>query len=170
MQKYSQNLLVDVRQPGLMLPHVKIRPATPDDIPQVISLEQSTPAAAHWIEEQYSEMLREGGPQRLLLIAEEENTLLGFLVARRIESEWEIENIAVITERQRSGLGSALVGQVLQHARMAAATSLILEVRESNIAARALYENLGFVREGHRKGYYRAPNEDAVLYRLRVTY
>jgi [ribosomal protein S18]-alanine N-acetyltransferase len=145
-----------------------MRPATPDDVPQILAVEQSTLAAAHWTEEQYREMFRDESSQRLVLLGEKENTLLGFLVARRIESEWEIENIAVVAEGRRSGLATALVGQLSQYACMGAATSLILEVRETNIAARAFYENLGFVREGRRKRYYRAPDEDSVLYRLRL--
>jgi ribosomal-protein-alanine acetyltransferase len=145
---------------------VKIRPATPDDVPRILAIEQSTPTAAHWSEEQYRAMFHAERPQGLMLIAEDENSVLGFLVARRIESEWELENIAVIMEGRRCGLGTALVGELSKCARSAGGTSLILEVRESNAAGRALYEKSGFVQEGRRKNYYRTPEEDAVLYRL----
>ena len=103
-----------------------------------------------------------------MLVAKEER-VLGFLVARTLESEWEIENIAVIAERQRSGLGRALLGELVSRARLAGGSSVILEVRESNAAACALYEKLGFMEEGRRKSYYHAPKEDAVLYRLRLS-
>jgi ribosomal-protein-alanine N-acetyltransferase len=43
------------------------------------------------------------------------------------------------------------------------ARSATLEVRESNRAARALYEALGFTVEGVRRNYYDAPREDAVI-------
>ena len=145
---------------------MKIRPATPDDVPRILALEQSTPAAAHWSEAQYRAMFHAESPQRLMLVAEDENAVLGFLVARPNESEWELENIAVITEARRCGLGTALVGELSRCARLSAATSLILEVRESNGAARALYEKSGFLQEGRRKDYYRTPEEVAVLYRL----
>jgi ribosomal-protein-alanine acetyltransferase len=149
-----------------VISNVKIRPATPDDVPRILAVEQNTPAAAHWSEEQYRAMFHAESPQELMLIAEDENAVLGFLVARRIESEWELENIAVITEGRRCGLGTALVGELSKCARLSGATSLILEVRESNAAARALYEKSGFLQEGRRKNYYRTPEEDAVLYRL----
>ena len=145
-----------------------IRPATPDDLPGILALEQSTPAAAHWSAEQYRSVFREAVPGRMMLVAKEER-VLGFLVARTLESEWEIENIAVIAERQRSGLGRALLGELVSRARLAGGSSVILEVRESNAAACALYEKLGFVEEGRRKSYYHAPKEDAVLYRLRLS-
>ena len=43
--------------------------------------------------------------------------------------------------------------------------ALYLEVRESNSAARALYESLGFEQVGRRRGYYQYPSEDALLLR-----
>jgi ribosomal-protein-alanine acetyltransferase len=167
MQKYS-------RSPSVEAPttaetnHVQIRHATPDDLPGVLSLEQSTPAAAHWSGEQYRRIFHDATPSRTMLVAEEGGVVLGFVAARRIELEWEIENIAVAAEKQRRGLGRSLVGELSRCARLAHATSLLLEVRESNVAARGLYEKLGFVSEGRRKNYYRAPKEDAVLYRLRL--
>ena len=42
--------------------------------------------------------------------------------------------------------------------------SVFLEVRESNSAARSLYEKLGFQQTGRRKSYYANPIEDAILY------
>jgi ribosomal-protein-alanine N-acetyltransferase len=42
---------------------------------------------------------------------------------------------------------------------------VFLEVRESNSAARTLYEKAGFEATGLRKSYYANPVEDAVLYR-----
>ena len=40
---------------------------------------------------------------------------------------------------------------------------LMLEVRESNLAARKLYLHAGFAEEGRRKDYYREPKEDAII-------
>ncbi len=41
-----------------------------------------------------------------------------------------------------------------------------LEVRESNLAARRLYEKAGFLLDKRRPAYYRNPEEDALLYHL----
>ncbi len=41
-----------------------------------------------------------------------------------------------------------------------------LEVRASNAAAQAMYTDAGFVPAGLRRGYYRRPPEDALIYRL----
>jgi ribosomal-protein-alanine acetyltransferase len=147
--------------------HATIGLATPEDLPEIFALEQSTATAAHWSEEQYCKICHGNVQGRIMLVAKEER-VLGFVVARLLESEWEIENVAVIAERQRSGLGRALAGELLNRSRLAGAGSVILEVRESNAAARALYENLGFLEEGCRNSYYSNPKEDAVLYRLRL--
>jgi ribosomal-protein-alanine acetyltransferase len=148
---------------------VHIRSAAAKDLSEIVALERSTPAAAHWSEDQYRNMLREGIPDRMVLVLEEEGTTLGFAVGRLIDSDCELENIAIVAERQRMGLGRALMEELTKRARNAAATSLVLEVRASNVAARALYEKLGFIQGGIRKAYYRDPEENAILYRLKLS-
>ncbi len=144
-----------------------IRPATTADLPAVIALEQATPTAAHWSPADYQRVFSSGGgPSRVALVADESGQLRGFLVARRVDREWEIENVAVGAAWQRRGLGSQLVGVVVQLAREAGADRLFLEVRESNQMARRLYEKWAFVQAGRRKSYYSNPIEDALVYQL----
>jgi len=83
-----------------------------------------------------------------------------------VDLEWEIENIVVAGPARRHGLGVRLVGELLRLARLRGTKAIFLEVRESNRAARALYEKCGFVVIGDRKGYYRNPDEAAIIYRL----
>ena len=110
------------------------------------------------------------GFRRLALVAEAtadapgESTLLGFLVARQLAPEWELENIAVVPRAQRMGVGKRLLEALFEEARRTRSRSLFLEVRESNLAARSLYRSLGFGETGRRKSYYTSPLEDAVLY------
>jgi ribosomal-protein-alanine N-acetyltransferase len=89
----------------------------------------------------------------------------GFLVARDLGPEWEIENIVIANSAQRRGLGARLVQEVLERAQTQGTQAVCLEVRESNQAARGLYSKLGFVESGRRKSYYGNPEEDAVLYK-----
>jgi ribosomal-protein-alanine acetyltransferase len=145
---------------------LQIRPATPADIPAMMALEKHAVTASHWSDEQYRRLFSESIPRRIALVIEEGSALQGFLVARAVEREWEIENIAVAGTARRRGLGSRLLGEFLNLARNRGAESLFLEVRESNRAARALYEKWGFAEAGRRNGYYREPSEDAVVYRL----
>ncbi len=146
---------------------MSIRPATSADLPAVIALERATPTAAHWSPADYQCVFSSGGgPSRIALVAGESGEVRGFLVARRVDAEWEIENVAVAAAWQHRGLGSQLVGALLQLAREAGADRLFLEVRESNQLARRLYERWAFVQAGRRKSYYSNPIEDALVYQL----
>ena len=69
--------------------------------------------------------------------------------------------------RRRKGLGQQLLDALLAAARETS-SSVFLEVRESNGAARSLYEKAGFQQTGLRKSYYKDPAENAILYRLRL--
>lgn len=144
---------------------ISVRAATTDDIRVLMAIEKQAPTAAHWSEEQYRAALEPGAvPERLCLVAEE-TEVLGFIVARVLGEEWEIENVIVASSRQRRGTGLRLVEELLQQAKMRGARYVFLEVRESNQAARRLYAKSGFVEEGRRKSYYRDPEEDALLFR-----
>lgn len=105
--------------------------------------------------------------RRVVLLAEAEASVCGFVVARVVAGEWEIENVVVAAAARRRGVGRALIRTIAATARMEDAARLILEVRESNGPARQLYESTGFAQCGVRSRYYRDPEEAAILYELR---
>lgn len=155
---------------------MKIRNATVDDISSIIALERAAASAAHWSEAQYRDVLlpRTTTTGNLVLVAEKTPgqtseaaaPLLGFLVARQIAPEWELENIVVAASVRRNGVGKQLLKALLDAARQSNSQAVFLEVRNSNAAARALYESAGFVFSGRRNSYYTQPFEDAILYRF----
>ena len=138
------------------------------DVAEMILLERQCPTTAHWTEQQYLDLFAARGesPARLALVAEEDgaSTLAGFLVARNVPPDWELENIVVAPTFRRMGIGKKLIDALLVQAQHTDSEAVFLEVRESNTAARCLYENLGFRETGRRKAYYANPSEDAVLY------
>jgi len=135
----------------------------------MMALEKHAATAAHWSVEQYDALFRASHPGRVALLIQEETCVQGFVVARVVGEEWEIENIAIAGPARRRGLGTRLLGELLDLARAKGAASVFLEVRESNRAARALYEKWSFLESGHRQRYYKEPEEDAILYRLGFT-
>lgn len=157
---------------------MKIRNATSDDVIFLMRLERECPAAGHWTEPQYRDLFAdaERASQRLVIVAEraadsgsesvKTPTLTGFLVAQHIAPDWELENIVVAPEARKAGIGLSLLEVLLAAARETHSHSVFLEVRESNAAARALYEKLGFREAGRRKSYYTSPLEDAILYSI----
>jgi ribosomal-protein-alanine N-acetyltransferase len=92
--------------------------------------------------------------------------ILAFLVAQRVEQEWELENIVVTSAARRRGVGTLLLGELVGCARAYQGSVIFLEVRDSNHGARALYRRTGFQETGLRRGYYSEPPDDAILCRL----
>jgi ribosomal-protein-alanine N-acetyltransferase len=142
-----------------------IRPTTPADIPRMMQLVGHSATAAQWSHKQFERVFGED-PRRLALVIEEAVGVQGFLVAKEVGGEWEIENIAIAGPARRRGLGTRLLGAFLDQTQAQQATAVFLEVRESNHAARLLYEKWAFVESGRRPGYYTQPQEDAIVYRL----
>jgi [ribosomal protein S18]-alanine N-acetyltransferase len=143
---------------------VTIRPATLDDVPAILAIERQAPSAAHWTTNQYQRLLET--VTGTLLIAENEGKLCGFLAAKRTLEEWEIENVVVARGSQRGGVGDELIHALIREAQKNAGSRILLEVRESNLPARSLYEKHGFREVGRRRQYYQRSVEDAVLYDL----
>jgi ribosomal-protein-alanine acetyltransferase len=142
---------------------VAIRSAALTDVPAILAIEKQAPGAAHWTAEQYSTLVGGG----VVLVAEEAGHLCGFICAKAVAGEWEVENVVVAAAFLRRGVANELVRELIDRAAGEAASAILLEVRESNLPARRLYEKRGFREIGRRRGYYRDPVEDAILYALR---
>jgi len=142
---------------------VAIRSATNEDVSALLAVEQGSPSAAHWTGEKYNKLLANG----IILLAEEAGQLRGFICAQAVAGEWEIENLVVTADFLRRGIATELLRELIQCAETSAPSAILLEVRESNLPARRLYEKLGFCVEGCRRMYYKDPPEDAILYARR---
>ncbi len=75
----------------------------------------------------------------------------------------QIINIAVHPDARRNGLGKQILATLLEEASARVPESVTLEVRVSNTAAIALYEQYGFRTVGKRKSFYTLPTEDALV-------
>jgi ribosomal-protein-alanine N-acetyltransferase len=89
--------------------------------------------------------------------------IVGYIMVWKIQDDVQINNVAVHPDFRRSGVGEAMLRDVLDWARAAGGVFVSLEVRLSNASARALYEKLGFRLLAVRKNYYTKPDEDALV-------
>ena len=96
------------------------------------------------------------------IVAISDGKILGYIGIWNVCGEAEIINIAVRPEERRKGVGKFLLEEIFSYLRENDVSSLNLEVRESNISARSLYEKLGFEIIGERKKYYDG-KETAIL-------
>lgn len=134
------------------------------DIFEVMSLAEEL-KLAQWSYNNYSEEASRND-SRQLLIYNEQNQLVGFLIARCYEfGEAEILNIGVRPDFQKQGIASDLLDKFLSECNK----TVWLEVRESNSKAIAFYTHHGFEIRGLRRNYYYEPTENAVLMSLTRT-
>ena len=136
---------------------VTVRAATSGDIPALCLLETecfSLPWSAKAIEDFFA------NGTSCCLVAEIYGEVCGYVGMNFIPPEGEITNLAVSEKFRRRGVGAALVEALCE---IDGVERLMLDVRVSNTAARALYERCGFKVDGVRKGFYSKPREDAVL-------
>lgn len=108
--------------------------------------------------------------QAIFLVAadEESGEVAGYVVTLAVMDESEVLNIAVDTPYRGASIGGMLLDHALAAAEGAGSESTFLEVRESNVAARRLYERRGFEEISRRVRYYRSPVEDALVLRRAV--
>jgi len=140
-----------------------------EQIDAVLAIEEAS-FSNPWTREMYLAELENPGVSFCFLASDVEGRSIGFCSFWRVLDELHINNLAVIPERRRTGVGSALLGFVLQEGARLGAQRATLEVRRSNDAARFLYERFGFTVAGIRRGYYSRPVEDAlVLWREDLT-
>ena len=148
-----------------------IRPALESDLEAVLKIERDS-FGDPWSRESFESSL--ALDRMRFLVAEEagagshkgeagEVGVLGYVVVLLLMDEAEIANLAVTPTTRRRGIGGLLLDRVAAEASDAGVRSLYLEVRESNSAARALYETRSFLPVGRRRGYYQRPQEDALL-------
>ncbi|HTY82954.1 MAG TPA: GNAT family N-acetyltransferase [Silvibacterium sp.] len=143
-----------------------IRFMTAGDIDALLKLAAETPEAPDWDRAAYEYTLVGNDEQatfRAAWVAVNGADLLGFAVARLIGEICELESIVVARSTRRKGIGKALLDGVIGWALAAGARKIQLEVRAANESAIAFYAHAGFLTEGLRPGYYRNPDEDAVL-------
>ena len=137
-----------------------IRPVESRDVDSILAVQSLCPEIAQWTSRDYS---RVAHAEMAGWLADDENVVIGFLVARRIAGDLEILNFAVRPDSRRRGIGVMLLHQAFAWGKEFGAEKTLLEVRESNFAALRFYEHQGFEVVGRRTKYYVAPIEDALI-------
>jgi ribosomal-protein-alanine N-acetyltransferase len=152
---------------------LQIRPATDADLAGMVAIERAS-FSDPWTPAALASTLRYEHMRVLVAAASAEvagdgaSRPLGYVVAMVAGPEAEIADLAVSPVARRRGIGRALIDRALSELAGIGVEAVFLEVRESNRAARALYESLAFQAIGRRRGYYRQPLEDALLLRRQL--
>lgn len=143
---------------------IKIRAMEEKDLDQVLRIENAT-FPNPWRRSFFLADIHR--PNTLCLVAENENGVIGYIIAWGWE-EIHIANIAVAEEWRNQGVGTELMKQALGFGKVQGAARMYLEVRISNTRAHRFYRRFGFVPTYVRRGYY-TNGEDALIMELDLT-
>ena len=154
---------------AVSLPPYVVEEARPDDVDALASLERR--CYTHpWSVRGFREALRRGEHGLVLVArapagADPERGILGYCVIETAADELHVHNLAVRPEYRGGGLGRRLLVIALAIGGRRGARVALLEVRESNRPAIALYHSMGFASVAVRRNYYSQPSEDALVLR-----
>jgi ribosomal-protein-alanine N-acetyltransferase len=147
---------------------IALHPMTTTHLDAVMAIE-SAAYSFPWTRGNFIDSLAAGYSARVLASARGE--VLAYFIAMPGVDEMHLLNITVAPAAQGRGHARMLLAALIDLCHREGARELWLEVRASNTHARSIYERMGFVAAGQRKGYYPAPfgrREDAIVMRLRL--
>ncbi len=110
-----------------------------------------------------------GSTRRYVVAYDADERLVGYGGVAASGDLADIQTIAVARDHWGTGLGAALLTELLRHATAFEVDQVMLEVRVDNTRAQKLYERFGFEPIGFRRGYYQPGNVDALVMRFTTT-
>lgn len=139
----------------------QFRPMQMDDLDAIMVIEpQIYPYP--WTRGNFSDSLNSCYSAWVLMNNDE---IIGYSLMMMVLDEAHLLNLSIAKTYQKQGLGRTLLEHMVDIAKNNQMANMFLEVRQSNVSAIALYENMNFNEMAIRHGYYPAMNgrEDAVL-------
>ncbi len=146
---------------GLFSPPVDFLPMNVQDVDEILRIEYKI-YSHPWSRANFTDSIASGYSCWVCRVGGE---LVGYYVVMMAIDEAHLLNISVSEKRQGLGFGARLLRHAMSVALQAGASTLLLEVRPSNVKAVELYRHFGFAQVGVRRGYYPADGgrEDALV-------
>ncbi|MCF8031692.1 MAG: ribosomal protein S18-alanine N-acetyltransferase [Desulfarculaceae bacterium] len=141
---------------------LNLAPLAHGHLDQVLAIEQAC-FLNPWSRGMFSQELMSPLAMDRVALDQADGRVVGFIILWMVVGEVQVQNIAVDPGLQRRGVGRWLLLKGLAQARELGARACTLEARAGNQAALALYQSLGFERQGVRPRYYWPEKEDAIL-------
>lgn len=139
---------------------LSLRPATTDDLPAILAIENKVHLAP-WGEENFKFELSKPYSHFLVMTDDETDSVVaGYIIYWVLFDDCQILNVVVDLPFRGQGLAKKMIRQSAQTAIQKGIKKVSLEVRKSNSPAIQLYQNLKFVITHLRRGFY-SNGEDA---------
>jgi [ribosomal protein S18]-alanine N-acetyltransferase len=147
----------------------RLRRMTPADLADVIALEHELFSDDPWTAAMFADEVAQPAESRLYVVAEAgtEPVLAGYAGMMFVPGgrQADVLTIGVRPACWGQGIGSALLGAILDEASRRGCAEVFLEVRADNPRAHGLYQRRGFEEIGVRRGYYQPSGVDAIVMR-----
>lgn len=137
---------------------VQIRWMIRRDMPEVLDIENHCFEFA-WTEEDFLCCLRQRNC--IGMVAERQERIIGFMIYELLKHQLHVLNFAVAPWTRRQGVGYQMVDKLVHKLSQQRRHEILLEVRESNLAAQLFFREQGFFATSVLRGYYEDTTEDA---------
>ncbi|MCR4716998.1 MAG: ribosomal protein S18-alanine N-acetyltransferase [Lachnospiraceae bacterium] len=137
-----------------------IRPLAPEDVETIADIDSKC-ISNPWSKKDFEDFFKY--MDNHYLVAECDGKMVGFVGFMKYVDEGDITRIAVLPEYRKNHIAEALMDKLFALVSANGVKTIRLEVRESNEAAKGLYNKLGFKEDGVRKNYYSSPVEDGIV-------
>lgn len=140
--------------------NIKITRMTDEDVDEIYEIESKV-FSDPWSKRAFLSDIK--SDFTIPLVARFEKKVAGYACLYKTTDEIQIGNLAVSPDFHQRGIGTKIMEYIIKLAAEQNVRILLLEVRQSNEAAKKLYLKFGFKVAGQRKYYYRKPSEDALI-------
>ena len=148
---------------------VQIRPVTPADEDQLVALHNAASDRSIYLRyfslnrlagDRYVAKILHGGPEELVLVAEEHGTVIGMAGCTRLAGTADAEVALLVSDaHQRRGVGTLLLEHLAAAARHAGIRSFVAETLSDNALMQRVFTDAGFLVE-------RRPDQDVTHVRM----
>jgi ribosomal-protein-alanine N-acetyltransferase len=134
------------------------------DMEEVLAIEQES-FEFPWAEEDFVRCLRQRNC--IGMVAEQGERVVGFMIYELHKNRLHILNFAVAEDVRRTGIGTQMVGKLINKLSSQRRTRITLEVRETNLAAQLFFRESGFRAVSVLRDFYDDSPEDAYVMEYR---
>ena len=144
--------------------NVHIRWMIRRDMPEVLGIENGS-FEFSWSEDDFIRCLRQRNC--IGMVAEYDERVVGFMIYELHKDQLHVLNFAVRPDVRRRGVGRQMVEKLIGKLSQQRRTRVLLEIRETNLAAQVFFRNLGFSATSVLRDYYDDTTEDAYVMQYR---
>ena len=144
--------------------NVHIRWMIRRDMPEVLSIEQAS-FEFPWLEEDFIRCLRQRNC--IGMVAEYDERVVGFMIYELHKDQLHVLNFSVRPDVRRRDIGMQMVNKLIGKLSQQRRNRIVLEIRETNLAAQMFFKNLGFKAVSVLRDYYDDTVEDAYVMQYR---